>query len=223
VRNPLATFNSFITTMVNKNIEGLGNEHIRNDLLFGYKLLYEGYINSPKNSILVKYENIIKNPKKEIINICNYIGVEFEETMLNYKPKIGVLQGKLVDPKSIHKHDGPVNNYIDQWKNGLNTKQKKLLAKGFIENMGKSLITKIGYSYDDLSDYVKDIKSNEQKSLKYIQWNDLMSHPSKKSLLTINKLYIAKKLSNRQYVQLLIFFFKHPIAFLRICKYIIQR
>ncbi len=223
VRNPLAIFSSFITSMVGNNIEGLGDVNIRNDLLFGYKLLYEGYKTNKKNSIIVRYEDIIKNPEIEIESICKYIGVKFEKTMLDYKAKIGILQGKLVDTKSIHKHDRPVNKYIDAWKNNLKTKQNKILVKGFIENIGKDLVKKTGYSFNEFNEFVKDINIKDQKSLKYVQWNDLLTHPNNRTILIQNKLYITKMINNKQYKSLIFFFIKHPRSFLRICKFIIKK
>lgn len=45
------------------------------------------WLNSPyKNDFYVlRYEDFIKNPKEELEKICNYIGEEFDENMLNYK------------------------------------------------------------------------------------------------------------------------------------------
>ena len=55
------------------------------DLLNGYKLLFESYNLNKEKSIFVKYEDIIANPEVKIHELCNYIGVDFEEEMLNSK------------------------------------------------------------------------------------------------------------------------------------------
>ena len=216
IRNPLANFSSFLTTMVNNDITRLGNEEgIRNDLLNGYKLINEGIKLYNKNCIVVNYEDIIDNPKKEIKKITEYIGVEFEEEMLYYKRNTGVLKGKLVDPKSIHKHDTPVNDYKEEWKNKLDTTQKQLLAKSFIEHLGKDLIESIGYSYIELISFFKDKKLINNR-FKNISWNDLMAPYKTRTELQKNRSYLINRKNNADYISIMKFLMKHPIRFIRV-------
>lgn len=216
IRNPLATFNSFLTTMVSNDITRLGSdEGVRNDLLNGYKLINEGIKLYQNNCIVVKYEDIIDNPNKEIEKITEYIGVDFEEDMLNYKSNIGVLKGKLVDPKSIHSHDKPVKDYKEEWKNKLDTNQKKILAKSFIEHLDKDLIESLGYSYDELISFFNDKKLNNNR-FNDVSWNDLMSPSGTRTQLQKNRLYLINRKNNADYFSIMKFFVKHPIGFIRV-------
>lgn len=43
---------------------------------------------SPEHVLFIKYEDLTSNVRKELLKICNFIGLEFEEGMLDFKSKI---------------------------------------------------------------------------------------------------------------------------------------
>ncbi len=223
VRNPLGTFSSFITTMVRGNLSVLGENGIRNDLMNGYKQLVSAYAEHQEKCHFVKYEDIVLNPYQEIQKLCNYIGVEFQEEMIQYQSKIGVLKGKLVDPKSIHKHEKPVTDYLTAWKDKLDTTQKKILALGFVNHLGKELIEQIGYNYEELLSFFKDIESKHLSSSRYMKWNDLLTAPAHRTLQQQNRLYYALCRQKKGVGGMFRYYIKFPLYLLRLLKVKIQR
>ncbi|UGV40306.1 sulfotransferase [Methanococcoides orientis] len=68
--------------------------------------------------IEIIYEDLVSNPKKEIIKICEFIGIEFEEKMFTYHQEIN----RLGDTKLSHHGNltNPINiSSIGKWKNNL--------------------------------------------------------------------------------------------------------
>ena len=78
IRNPLAVqYSAFKLFRSKPNKRQYGWLNIYKNLIF-FKSL------STKNKFhLVKYENIVDNPKKELNSICDFIGIKFDAGMLN--------------------------------------------------------------------------------------------------------------------------------------------
>lgn len=150
LRNPLAMFASFLDHMVFGDWRRLGEPGIRNDLLDGYRLVRDGIRYFGDDAIVVRYEDLVDAPEPVVSRLCERLGLHFEPGMLRYGDKVGVLQGKLVDPKSIHKHQMPVKDYAEAWKTKLQSRQSRHLARAFLAHLGKDLVESMGYSFDEL-------------------------------------------------------------------------
>jgi SAM-dependent methyltransferase len=151
IRNPLATLASFLDSMVSSNWLRLGEPGIRQDLLEGYHLINQGIRYFGDDAIVIHYEELVRNPQTTIDTLCQQLEIPFEPEMLNYGDKIGVLPGRLVDPKSIHKHNTVVDSYVDNWSEKLTQSQQKVhFAHAFLQHLGAQLIDVMGYSYSEM-------------------------------------------------------------------------
>ncbi|MFC1497561.1 sulfotransferase [Verrucomicrobiota bacterium] len=157
VRNPLDVFASFLENMVNRDWRGLGEPGIRNDLLSGYKYIEKGISSLSGKAVVVKYEDIVSDPASAISGLCENLNISYEAEMLNYGDRIGVLEGKLVDPKSIHKHNKCVADYSGKWKSKINTRQEKYLAYSFLKHLDQDMENRFGYSFKDMLSDVSDL------------------------------------------------------------------
>jgi 2-polyprenyl-3-methyl-5-hydroxy-6-metoxy-1,4-benzoquinol methylase len=151
VRNPLAMFASFLDSMVQGDWRSLSRSGIRQDLLEGYRRMRSGIRYFGDSALVVRYEDIVARPEESLRRLCAGIGLVYHPSMLNYGKK-GVLPGRLVDPKSIHRHHTVVGDYADAWKERLSSGQDIELARGFIGHLGHELIDWFGYSFADLQD-----------------------------------------------------------------------
>jgi SAM-dependent methyltransferase len=180
IRNPLATFASFLESMVFQNWKRLGERGIRNDLLDGYRLIREGIRYFGDGAIVVKYEDLVDNPEATVSQLCERLGLEFEPDMLHYGKKVGILPGKLVDPKSIHKHQTPVKDYVDVWRSKLTTRQERYFAQAFLAHLGQELIGSLGYPYEELASAVS---RKDRGWTPLVRWDVLMTPSDQRSLL----------------------------------------
>jgi len=178
VRNPLDLFASYIETMVEENILRLCEDGIRDDLLYGYSNLLKGIDLLKDNSIIVKYESLIKSPEQTIKSILNYLNLDFETGILDYNKEGTILKGKLIDPKSIHIHTKPVNNYIDKWREKLPNQHSLYLAKSFLDSLDSKVLSKLGYDLEKYKSFF-DNKLADRKN--FISWKQLMIKDSEKS------------------------------------------
>jgi hypothetical protein len=116
---------------------------------------------SDPNSYTIHYEDLITSPRKELIDICNFIGENFEENMLNTSDTGRQLNSREVSWKS--KASQPIDSSRKQvWRMEL-TPIKKSIADSII---GGRLIT-YGYELNDHPDKLAEIFPSEVLLLKY--------------------------------------------------------
>lgn len=173
LRNPVAVLSSFMTSMVS-DWRGLASKSIATDLTKGYSLLKDGIDLCGKNCTVIQYEQLVSDPVTSVQAICEYLEVDFEPAIIHYKENAGLLPGKLVDPKSIHLHSGPVKQYLDSWKETLDTGQRIQLARGFVESIGKECLGALGY---DFLEIMKQLPRCDRPKSYFIDWSTLMKEP----------------------------------------------
>lgn len=189
VRNPLAVLASFLDSMVWGNWKRFAEPGIRHDLLHGYRLIREGIRYFGDEAIVVRYADLVSNPQTTVKMLCSQIGLDYESGMLHYGDH-GVLPGKLVDPKSIHRHGGPVTDYLDTWRSRFRSGQELHLARAFIADLGRPLTESVGYPYNELLAAIPR-KSKEGRFV--VPWQTLMTPADQRSSLQnglINLAYV---------------------------------
>lgn len=190
IRNPVSVLASFIENMVNGDIKALGQRiPIRTDLLDGYKLLAENIENSNIDSITVNYEALINSPEFETSRLCRFLNVSYEPSMIEYGGKNRVFKGKLIDPKSIHKHNLPVRDYLSTWEKILDSDAKRKFAYDYLIYLGEELIDILGYDFDELIKQLSDLGLSHNRKLSFQKIMIESSSPSvwMKVLLSISR------------------------------------
>ena len=139
-----------IKYLVNKDyiITYKKEEMIVPELVSSWSVHYNSWKNfiNKGNGIIIKYENLVKNPKKEFENILfflkNFIGFE-----INEKKIINCIEStKLFNLKKVEKKIGfkekPINNKnffrkgsINEWQEILSNEQIKFIEKNFKNEM----------------------------------------------------------------------------------------
>lgn len=188
LRNPLAVLASFLESMVFGDWRRLGEPGIRNDLLEGYRLVRQGVRYFGDGAIAVRYEDLVGEPETTMLRLCEKLGLEFEPDMLQYGEKVGVLPGRLVDPKSIHRHPTVVADYADAWRSTLRTRQEKHFARAFLSHLGRELVNSLGYSYDGLE---AAVSGRDEGRGPLVRWQVLMTPAEKRNHLQRWELDIA--------------------------------
>ena len=149
VRHPLGMLASYIDVMLGGQLERLSATPLRTDLLHGYRLLRRGVRYFGDDATLVRYEDLVHEPPATVRDLCRRLGLEYVPSMLDYGVN-GVLPGRLVDPKSIRKHQRPVGDYADTWRTAFRTPREVELARAFVAHLGRPLIEEFGYDFDGL-------------------------------------------------------------------------
>lgn len=154
LRNPLAVLSSVLKTWVGRNWPRL--QLHRDDLLRAPSLIVNAMDTLGDRGIVFRYEQFVLSPQIEIKKLCSELGIPYEADMLNYglapKPK-----GRMGDSQGINEHVRPEKASLDKWKTTFSYPTYRLLAEIVLTLTGRDVITKMGFSFDDLYDALMQI------------------------------------------------------------------
>jgi hypothetical protein len=81
------------------------------------------------------------------------LGLPYEAEALDYG-ELGVLPGRFVDPKSIHRHSTVVDQSADAWREQLADGRNARLAREFLCHLGPDIVDDLGYSFDEIDQQI---------------------------------------------------------------------
>ncbi|SHF90728.1 Sulfotransferase family protein [Salegentibacter echinorum] len=132
---------SLYKPQLSNDIQEIAEEWTRNNTR-----VLEFFENKKENSISLRFEDLLIDPEKELLKICDFLSLPFDAGMLNYAE---LNRNKRLEPsqlmdwkkKTLEKPD--VSN-ISKYKDQLNSNQ----IKSFEEYAGKKLL-KFGYELEN--------------------------------------------------------------------------
>ena len=96
IRDGCDVISSYVEAHLYNNIEAAAKRWCASiDLASNFVKKY------PKSCLEIKYENLVTNPKLTVQKICNFLEIEYEDTMLNSELKCGLMGD--VDMRQHHK------------------------------------------------------------------------------------------------------------------------
>lgn len=176
-RNPIAVLCSIIETWVKKDWYLL--YEYKNDLIRAPRLLIEGAAFLEDRCITVHYEQYVQNPKLEIQRICNMLGVEFKEEMIEYKNHKHT-RWEFGDQESVYKHMRPNPENVGKWANMLSDPQVWRLVRDYLPMLGKDTIEELGYPYEELVETVRKLRPHHSKPRLVAPLSFLLREPVRK-------------------------------------------
>lgn len=177
-RNPMDVFNSILDTWVKKSYGLL--VQFRQDLFLAPKLLAEELDNS--NVYHIKYEDLITNQKKELVALCAYLNIDFEDNLMHPFEKKDWLLG---DPK-MNDLNNVDNTKKDKWLEGL-TPQKWRFYNDYLNRIDAEYHKTLGYDIEDYRMQLKKIRPSKLGLLFTIDLNFYMSYFAELILFPVQK------------------------------------
>jgi hypothetical protein len=180
-RNPLEILSSIITTWNNGRLR-LNNHYI--DLFTGPQKLAEGYNLLKNKSYALKYESLVNNPDKELKELFEYLGLDYDPEIIRDFTNTNLL-GKMGDPIGQKVYNSISNSSLEKWKTTLNTNKRISFSKRYLDNIGKYVLETHGYDYDDLLKQLNSLKPTKtgylsdnfdlliSKIKRYIEYNQM--------------------------------------------------
>ncbi|MFQ6105227.1 MAG: sulfotransferase [Candidatus Glassbacteria bacterium] len=147
-RHPIAIFSSF----ANSFFDGDYAEAYRyNPILNRYVPVMAKFLREkPAPMIHVKYEEIVKNPEKELERMFNFLDLPMEKEAVEYG-KHEHVKGGLGDPISVAQYSKPMTKSIAKWANELAAEPSKLaIVKDMVGKLDPGDLETWGYPLDTL-------------------------------------------------------------------------
>ncbi len=152
-RNPLAVASS-INGPFSNGKWGLYNYNV--DIYKGLSRMISSYGKYSEKSFAVSYEDLIKEPKRVCNEICEYLGVPFEDSMVddfgsvrlagNMGDKVGANQYGMLSEEPLHK-----------WKSSMNNPLRKAWCRSYLRWIGKVRLSVMGYDMRALLNEIDSI------------------------------------------------------------------
>ncbi|MFX1238961.1 MAG: sulfotransferase [Promethearchaeota archaeon] len=146
-RNPLAVFSSILQTWANSDISLLAN--YIDDLFTAPKKLVISVKKYPERCIPVQYENLVTNPQLTMKTLCQFLGITYSDTMLEYGSRVKP-NWKFGDQKGIRDAKRPNRESLSKWKSDLKHSPENILALTYLEALGPKLLKEMGYDYQEI-------------------------------------------------------------------------
>lgn len=149
IRNPMAVLASELNTYVKGNWPVLGA--FSPDLIDAPRWMLEGIDLLGKNAIIVRYEDFVSEPEANISSLCQKLGVNYYNEMLDYS-KTPKPVGRYNDPAGINQHSSTNNASIEKWKKMVDDNQSLYFARCYLTALGEVTIRRLGYDYQEIFD-----------------------------------------------------------------------
>lgn len=159
-RNPLSVMASVVESF---NKGRLGDFHHKIDLYEGPKLLAEAHANFSLPSHTLSYENLVKNPEKEMMAICNYLEIEYLPEVINDFTDVPLVG--LGDKFGSKKHKGVHSGNIDKWRKVFATPYRKKILTKYVDYLDTDTLDILGYPKSCLEKDVESIKTRFELGL----------------------------------------------------------
>ncbi|GAB4532310.1 MAG: hypothetical protein Fur0018_20860 [Anaerolineales bacterium] len=158
LRNPLAVLASQLET----NVRGhwLLLARYRHDLLTAPRRLLEGQAILGERALTLHYEDLVTEPRAALERACAHLGLPFEEGMLTYGEHAPP-QGRMGDPRNIHRHARPSRASLDKWRRLAHHRQTRHFAEAYLKALGDDTLHALGYPPDALRAALESIPCTE--------------------------------------------------------------
>ncbi len=172
-RNPLALFSSFANSFFEGDYEA-AEKH--NPILDRYVPALAAFLRQKEVPFIhVRYEDLVKDPETWFKNICDYLGVPFEQEAIDYGKRKGAEDRPkgLGDPIGVAKHSRPTTGSVKKWAQELADDPAKLKRmKAAITRLAPEDLETLGYPVQGIWKPLeqvsgKSIKGSPAKLTKY--------------------------------------------------------
>ncbi|NEW07130.1 sulfotransferase [Paenibacillus sp. SYP-B3998] len=116
------------------------------DLTVGLFRYYHYFASNHPNSYRLYYEQLVTNPKEEMMKLCAFLGITYEEDLDKYgdhmnTPKSDLFYSMGVGDPFLAQHTEPHRDSIHSWKDTLDKKETELYCR----ILGARLFHELGY------------------------------------------------------------------------------
>lgn len=105
-------------------------------------LVEEFYQRHPTVGMVIRYEELVSTPKPTLLNVCNFLEIDFEETMLQEATNVG--KAKMGDVE-MHRHHDNVLNPVNTDSIGKGRAQLSAIEKARIDKIIEIQLKRLGY------------------------------------------------------------------------------
>lgn len=192
LRNPLAVLNSIMKTWVQGDWFSFSNAARRRDLLSAPPLLLEGIKVLESQCCVVRYEEVVTSPDKELRGICEFLDIEFCPDMIEYGTETGD-RWQFGDQTNVYSLAKPDPERAHKWTEEINGPQTWRLLYDYLMLLGKETMDQLGYSYERYRDNLEQQQPSGFTSKLTLPLKFLLKPNSERRFAERNLVRVLKK------------------------------
>jgi hypothetical protein len=166
-RNIVQVYASIILSWGKGRLNKLFNSYI--DLVTGPKLLSSGYELLKGDAYAIQYENIIRNPKKYLMELCNYLEIDYMNNLIS-DFEFQDTGGRLGDRINVEEYNGINDSSLHKWKTVYDTIIKKKIITRYVESLDENILNTQGYCKSTILKEIHNVRVNNIGIVDYLDW-----------------------------------------------------
>lgn len=148
LRNPLAVLSSITETWFEGQCSLILNHPVHINSIFVAPIAIANGIRVLENRCyVIRYEDLVTSPEREMRALCEYIGIQYSNQMLSYEIR-DQFRGRLGDPIGVTRYTKPSELSLHKWHLTFRDYANYTFAMSYIEYLGSNLFSFLGYDYD---------------------------------------------------------------------------
>lgn len=179
VRNPVDVFSSILEHHARGDWTRLGRRDLLHDLLTAPAAIHRAAAPGGKG-YLIRYEDLVGDPRRTLESICEAIGVGFDEATLRYE-RLEDETSRLGDSVAIDRHDSPVRDYLSAWQGRLDSGRKRGLALSYLRDLDPVILADLGYDHAELQRQLLSNLGDGSLKASARAWRTLATSPSRRT------------------------------------------
>lgn len=140
----------------------------------------------PNRYLEVRYEDIVTTPEEVTRQVCDFLGLEFEEAMLRYHENSAEFIATTKDPAAFKNLSKPITGGLRDWEDEISDKDLRLF-----EAIAGDLLTELGYPVSAGSPGISTRGRVVLAAVSW-QWKRLVSFASARSKTSKRYAYLRK-------------------------------
>lgn len=144
LRNPLAALASTLQTWFDNDPEQLRGTTNHQDLLEGPGYVIDGIAALGDDAIVVRYEDLVSEPERVVMDLCRRLAIEFSPPMLEYGQHAPP-PGRFGDQIGVTQHTQATPLYRDKWIQSLAQEPQRSFALDYLDAIGDEPLHAFGY------------------------------------------------------------------------------
>ena len=173
LRNPLAVMCSVIRTWVQDKWYRL--PRYRDDLMKAPGLLSAAMERSGERTIVVRYEDLVRDPVGELKRLCDRLGLQYESGILDYRSSGDDFA--FGDASGVKQHEQPVPDHLERWHDDIRDAKIWRLVSDYLDTLVKETPGVLGYDAEALRQVLNEnrpgrLATASARSLKDVMQSD---------------------------------------------------
>jgi hypothetical protein len=172
-RSPIQIMASIVNTWGKGRFNKLLSNYY--DITEGMSCLSNAYLKYKNQSHFLNYEDFVKEPKKELKKIFDYLELSFNEEILNEFSQQNT-KGRLGDPTGSVIYSKISTNGLNNWKSTFNSIVRKQIALRLLNKLNTSNLEVQGYNKEKIISEIKGLDNKKNSFFLKDSFDYLTSH-----------------------------------------------